>query len=52
MSLEFRKNDVKSKATEIYTLLHTHSMDSVNYVGIDKINYHLSQVLKIIEGGK
>lgn len=48
MSIEYRKNEVKNKATDIYTRLHTNGLDLSSFTEVDKINYHLSQVLKIL----
>lgn len=52
MSVEYRKNQVKEKSTEIYTKVHTYEIDSLSYTDIDKINHYLTKVLNILNNPK
>lgn len=52
MSVEYRKNQVKEKSTEIYTMVHTNGINPLSYTDIDKINHYLTEVLNILNNPK
>ena len=48
MSIEYRKNEVKNKATGIYTDVHRNLINTLTYTEIDKVKFYLTQIEKIL----